>query len=89
MKVLSHHTDTTVNPASLRSPTMQITHEMIRAASESRARDDEGEFKSLGDMLDGNKTHTVIRAALEAALNVVPDACLCPHCGIKRAAREC
>jgi hypothetical protein len=50
---------------------------MIRAASESRAVDDEGEFESLGDLLNfsgENKTHTVIRAALRAALAAAPPA---------------
>ena len=44
---------------------------MIRAASESVARDDEGEFPSLGDQIGfsgENKTRTVIRFALIAAL---------------------
>ena len=55
---------------------MKITHEMVRAASESRAKDEEGEFKSLGDLLNfsgENKTHAVIRAALAAALTEVAE----------------
>jgi hypothetical protein len=49
---------------------MEVTHEMIRAAAESRAKDDEGEFEPLMDLLGfsgQNKTHTVIHAALVAA----------------------
>lgn len=44
---------------------------MIRAAIESRAKDDEGAFESLGDLIGfsgENKTRTVVRCALEAAL---------------------
>ena len=48
-----------------------VTAAMIDAASASRARDDEGEFPPLCELIDfsgENKTRTVIRAALEAAL---------------------
>lgn len=47
------------------------THAMKRAALESVAVDDEGAFPSMLDMLDysgENKAHTVIRAALKAAV---------------------
>lgn len=50
---------------------LTVSEEMIRAASESRAKDDEGEFPPLCDLLGfsgENKTRTVVRAALEAAL---------------------
>lgn len=54
---------------------LSITHAMERAALESVAVDDEGTFPCLLDLLDfsgENKAHTVIRAALEAALAVAP-----------------
>lgn len=47
---------------------------MERAALESRARDDEGEFPPLTDLLDfsgQNKSYTVIREALGAALRAL------------------
>lgn len=50
---------------------IEVTHDMVRAASESRAVDDEGEYLSLHDLLDfsgENKCRIVIRAALHAAL---------------------
>ena len=49
----------------------QPTDEMVRAAAESKASDDEGEFRPLCDLIDfsgENKTRTVIRAALTAAI---------------------
>ena len=52
---------------------IEVTHEMVRAAAESVAVDDEGAFLPLGDLLDfsgENKTRTVVRAALVAALEV-------------------
>lgn len=51
-----------------------LSYEAIRAAAESKAIDDEGEYISLGDHLDysgENKTHTVIKAALSAVSNTV------------------
>lgn len=48
-----------------------VTDKMIRAASESCARDDEGEFPPLCDLIGysgENKTRTVVRAALLAAM---------------------
>ena len=48
------------------------THAMERAALESIAVDDEGPFPSMLDILDfsgENKAHTVIRAALMAAID--------------------
>jgi hypothetical protein len=48
---------------------------MVRAMSESRAVDDEGEFPTLGDLLDfsgENKTHTVIKAAYRTAISSSP-----------------
>lgn len=47
---------------------------MERAALESQARDDEGEFPPLTDLLDfsgQNKSYTVIREALSAALRAL------------------
>lgn len=47
------------------------THAMERAALESVAVDDEGAFPSMLDMLDcsgENKSRTIIRAALKAAV---------------------
>ena len=47
------------------------TPEMVRAAIESQATDDEGTFPPLLDLIDfsgENKTRTVIRAALTAAI---------------------
>lgn len=46
-----------------------VSDAAIRAASESVARDDEGEFQPLGDLIGfsgENKTRTVLRAALAA-----------------------
>jgi AraC-like DNA-binding protein len=57
------------------TPTMPVTDAMIRAAVESRAKGDEGEFPSLGDLLGfsaENKTRTVVRCALEAAFATSP-----------------
>jgi hypothetical protein len=54
---------------------MPVTDAMIRAAVESRAKDAEGEFPSLGDLLGfsgENKTRTVVRRALEAAFGTSP-----------------
>ena len=51
----------------------EVTPEMERAALESVAVDDEGAFPCLLDLLDfsgENKAHTIIRAALHAALAV-------------------
>lgn len=48
---------------------------MIRAAGESKAKDDEGEFVSLNDHIDysgENKTRTVIREALRRAIAASP-----------------
>lgn len=45
--------------------------EMVRAAIESKAADDEGTFLPLGDLIDfsgENKTRTVVRLAIRAAL---------------------
>jgi len=50
---------------------MEVTHKMIKAAAESRARDDEGQFEPLCDLIGfsgENKTRTVIREALECAI---------------------
>lgn len=54
---------------------LEPTHAMIKAAIEDCARDDEGEFPSLGDHLNysgENKTYTVVRSALRAALRAAP-----------------
>lgn len=56
---------------------MLVTDEMVRAAIGSRAKDDEGEFPPLFDLIDfsgANKTWTVVRAALTAALAAAPRA---------------
>lgn len=50
------------------------TYEQVRAMSESRATDDEGEFPPMLDLLDfsgENKTHTVLREAYRAAMRAV------------------
>lgn len=50
-------------------------HAVIRAMSASQARDDEGEFTTLGDLIDfsgDNKTHTCLRAAYAAAIDAAP-----------------
>lgn len=50
---------------------MTISADMVRAACESRARDEEGEFPSLGDLIGfsgENKTHAVVRHAISVAL---------------------
>ena len=52
-------------------------HAMVRAAIESVATDDEGEFPSLGDQLGfsgENKARTVVRFAILAALRGLEDA---------------
>ncbi|NSZ73291.1 hypothetical protein G6L74_05980 [Agrobacterium tumefaciens] len=51
------------------------THAMISAMAESKAKDDEGEFLCLSELLDfsgENKTHTVLKAAYRAALPAAP-----------------
>ena len=51
-----------------------VTDEMISRALSSKARDDEGEFPCLLDLLNfsgENKSVTVVRAALTAALKAV------------------
>lgn len=67
------------NKSALQSQTApavpEVTHEMISAALCSNARDDEGEFPWLIDILDfsgENKARAVVRAALEAALAAAP-----------------
>lgn len=50
------------------------THPQLRAMAESQARDDEGQFPSLGDMIDcsgENKTHTILREAYRAAMGAL------------------
>lgn len=50
---------------------LEPTHEILSAMACSIARDDEGEFPSMSDLLDysgENKTHTVLRAAYKAAI---------------------
>lgn len=52
----------------------EVTDAMVRAALESRAVDDEGEFASMVDLLgfsSENLARTAMRAALEAALRVM------------------
>ncbi|MEP5730814.1 MAG: hypothetical protein ABJL67_15760 [Sulfitobacter sp.] len=49
-------------------------HAMERAALESRANDDEGQFQSLSDLLDfsgQNKSYTVVREAICEALRAL------------------
>ena len=61
---------------------MQITSAMVSAAIESRAKDDEGEFQSLGDLIGfsgDNKTRCVVRRALEAALYAANVCKVCGH----------
>ena len=51
------------------------THAMIRAMSESRAKDDEGEFPCISELLGfsgENKTHSVLRSAYRAMLAAAP-----------------
>lgn len=53
------------------------TPEMVKAMVESRARDDEGEFPALHDLIDfsgENKTRAVIMAAYRALLASAPAA---------------
>ncbi len=55
---------------------IEPTHAIIQAMSESRARDDEGEFPAMFDLLDfsgENKTRTVLIAAYSAAIKAAPD----------------
>lgn len=47
------------------------SYEMVRAASESAAHDDEGPYEPLCDIIDcsgEDKTHTIIREALRCAI---------------------
>lgn len=53
-----------------------VIFRMVRAANGSRAGDDEGEFEPLTDLLGfsgENKTHTVVRAAIVAALRAIAE----------------
>ena len=48
-----------------------VSDEMVRSASEDRAKDDEGQFQPLADLIDfsgENKTRTVIKSAIAAAI---------------------
>jgi len=50
------------------------THAIIRAMAESRARDDEGEFEPLMDLIDfsgENKTYTVLAQAWRDAIDAI------------------
>ena len=54
---------------------IEPTAQMISAMSCSKARDDEGEFPAMLDLLDfggENKTHTVLKAAYRAMLEASP-----------------
>jgi hypothetical protein len=56
---------------------IEPTHEMVSAMSCSKARDSEGEFPALLDLIDfsgENKTHTVLRAAYAAMIAAAPKA---------------
>jgi hypothetical protein len=64
-------------PTGWKSVPIEPTPEMISAMSCSKARDDEGEFPALLDLIDysgENKTHAVLRAAYAAMLNAAPSA---------------
>ncbi len=48
-----------------------VSDEMVRAASADRAKDDEGQFQPLCDLIDfsgENKTRTVLKSAIAAAI---------------------
>ncbi len=48
-----------------------VSDEMVRSASADRAKDDEGQFQALEDLIDfsgENKTRTVIKSAISAAI---------------------
>lgn len=48
-----------------------VPFEMIRAAIEDRAEDDEQTYAALGDLIDFSgeaKTHTVVKSAIAAAI---------------------
>lgn len=50
-------------------------HSIVRAMAESTARDDEGKFEPLGDLIGfsgENKTHTVLRQAWADGLDAAP-----------------
>ena len=54
---------------------VEPTHRMIRAAAESVARDDEGAFEPVMDLLGfsgENKTYTVLRQLLTDAIAATP-----------------
>lgn len=56
------------------------TQAILKAMAESRARDDEGEFPAMLDLLDfsgENKMRTVLSAAYKAAIAAIP-ACSAP-----------
>lgn len=55
---------------------IEPTREIISAMSCSQARDDEGEFPAMLDLLDfggENKTHAALKAAYRAAIAAAPD----------------
>jgi len=56
------------------NPAPEVTHQMIWAALDSIARYGEGELPPMGDLIGGpeNKNHVAMRAALVAALAVMP-----------------
>jgi len=52
---------------------IEPTHEILSAMATSKARDDEGEFPMMLDLLDysgENKTHTVLKAVYVAAIAI-------------------
>ena len=53
-----------------------VPFEMIRAAIEDRAEDDEQTYAALGDLIDFSgeaKTHTVVKSAIAAALRAAAE----------------
>jgi hypothetical protein len=67
---------------------VEPTNAMVKAMSESKARDDEGEFPAMFDLLDfsgENKTHTVLKAAYKAMLSATPAP---PSAPVQQSVRE-
>jgi hypothetical protein len=67
---------------------VEPTHAMVKAMSESKARDDEGEFPAMLDLLDfsgENKTHTVLKAAYRDMLSAAPTP---PSAPVQQSVRE-
>tara|TARA_R100001480_G_scaffold146109_3_gene144577 strand:+ start:5726 stop:6811 length:1086 start_codon:yes stop_codon:yes gene_type:complete len=76
-KSLSPRTPAAAVPDGYALVPISPTHDQIKAMSESRATDDDGEFPMVCDLIDfsgENKTHTVLREAYASAIADAPPA---------------